>query len=397
MSSLSGDRDKVDKLKDAADEFMKKHEVQVDKVMEFLEKYWRSIIIGTTIILVISIIYNSIYLIRINKMKRLMSGYTKTRKNLTLQSGVLSKDYRLCDFYISSAFRCYLPRTNWFDYSSTESIRQCLIYGARYLHLDIYPTSFSSDADPVICNGEEEGNWHWTTKLGVDEALKVIAETAFNNEVIGNNTDPLFIHFSFKCWGNTGVIDKCVPIIKKYFEENLLSSEFSFNGKFSKTNIALTPIRDLIGKVIIITDSKDPNDVESSKMYELSNLNPNSTGNCALMTYEAARDIYNKDELKNDNKRRMTIVHPNFFMRSKENYNFYTPYFDGCQFLAMNFTESDDFMKNYINIRFKEYSFVLKPLKLRYKPEVISPPAAQNPAVSFAPQTVTTAVGNFNI
>lgn len=382
----------------ATTQYINQHNIQKNKFINFINTYKYHIIILSTIITLFYIIYNSLYSTRINRMINYMSRFTKNKRNLTNfkdpsnnNFDIFSGDLRLCDFYICSAYKCYLPLTNWFDYSSTEAIRQCIIYGARYLHLDIFPSSLSPDAEPIICNGNEIGNWHWTTKITLNDACKTIASTAFNNSLITNNTDPLFLHFSFKCWGNINVIDKCVPIIKKYFEEMLLSSEYSFNGKNQKINISLTPIRQLINKVIIITDSKDTNDVANSKMHELSNLNPDMTGNCSLMTYDTARDIYNKEELQNDNKRRMTIIHPNFYSRDKQNYNFYTPYYDGCQFLAMNFSNPDKFMINYMNKTFANYSFALKPKKLRYKPETIDKPLPQNPAVSAKPRPINTA------
>jgi hypothetical protein len=401
MSTRESDIEKLkliqNKIQTTATNFLSKHNSEKQLFINFILNYKNIIIITVLFIFVLYIIYNSLYSVRINRMINNMALYVKTQRNITHNEEVLSGNFRLCDFYIASAYKCYLPQTNWFDYSSTEAIRQCILYGARYLHLDVFPSSFVSGADPIICNGLEDGNWHWTTKINFEDACKTIAETAFNNQLLANNTDPLFIHLSFKCWGNIETIDKCVSIIKKYFEQLLLSSEYSFNGKYTKSNLALTPIKQLYSKVIIITDSKDNNDIIVSKMHELSNLNPDMTGNCAMMTYEAARDIYNKDELKSDNKRRMTIVYPNFHSRSKQNFNFYTPYYDGCQFLAMNYSEPDQFMRNYINKRFNDYSLLLKPKKLRYKPDLISPPTPQNPEVSFAPRTLTTATYSFNI
>jgi hypothetical protein len=165
----------------------------------------------------------------------------------------------------------------------------------------------------------------------------------------------------------------------------------------SNTNIGLTPITELMGRVIIICDADDPNDIKNSKIFEITNISPNFAGTSRMNNYENIRDIQDQNELIEYNKQNMTIVRPTEIGRDKENYNFYTPWYLGCQFISMNFTLNDPFINNYLNLknRFGEYSFVLKPKNLRYKPIMINAPTEQKPQVSFAPQTITTPYGSF--
>ena len=94
--------------------------------------------------------------------------------------------------------------------------------------------------------------------------------------------------------------------------------------------------------------------------------------------------------ITNYNKKNLTrvIPHGQTLKRTKENINYATPWYMGCQFICMNYNIPDDYMKAYIK-RFKKCSFVLKPYKLRYHPKLIPAPDAQIPAVSFAPEKVT--------
>jgi hypothetical protein len=342
-----------------------------------------SITITTLIVIYFGFIYD-----RINLFLKRMEVYKNNPLSLSNKDPLIG-DYRLADFYVASAYKCYLPCTNWFDYASLESIKKCILYGARYLHMDIFPSSFDKDAKPVVCNGEEVGNWHFTNSLDFEDVCLTIKQLAFSNS-IRVSEDPLFIHLSFKCWGNTPVLDKTADILIKHFREKMLSSVFSFNGEKSGTNIALTAMSEFYRKMIIICDAEDNNDIINSKMHELSNLNPKMRGNCRLLTNDEVKNIQDPDELVSYNKKQITIVHPNFKTRTKQNYNFYTPYYLGCQFLAMNYTEPDQFMINYTNKRFNENSIVLKLAKLRYKPILISEPNEQNPAVSYQVNTVTT-------
>jgi plasmid maintenance system killer protein len=352
------------------------------------------LIVGSITITTLIVIYFGFIYDRINLFLKRMEVYKNTPMSLSMKDPLIG-EYRLADFYVTSAYKCYLPCTNWFDYASLESIKQCILYGARYLHMDIFPSSFDANATPVVCNGEEMGNWHFTNSLDFDDVCLTIKEQAFSNN-IKVSEDPLFVHLSFKCWGNTPVLDKTADILIKHFRGYLLSSRYSFNGENSNTNIALTPVSELFRKMIIICDANDNNDIINSKMHELSNLNPNMRGNCRLLTNDDVKNIQDPDELTSYNKKQITIVHPNFKSRTKQNYNFYTPYYLGCQFLAMNYTEPDQFMINYTNKRFNENSIVLKLPKLRYKPILIREPKPQNPNVSFAPNTVTTAYYTFN-
>ena len=89
------------------------------------------------------------------------------------------------------------------------------------------------------------------------------------------------------------------------------------------------------------------------------------------------------------NKKNLTFVFPNFKDRQKDNYNFFTPYYLGCQFITMNYSEPNEWMKQYIT-NFKNCSFILKPFKLRYHPKVIKQPLDQTKKVSFAPRKVST-------
>ncbi len=68
--------------------------------------------------------------------------------------------------------------------------------------------------------------------------------------------------------------------------------------------------------------------------------------------------------ITNYNKKNLTrvIPHGQTLKRTKENINYATPWYMGCQFICMNYNIPDDYMKAYIK-RFKKCSFVLKCLQ----------------------------------
>jgi len=70
----------------------------------------------------------------------------------------------------------------------------------------------------------------------------------------------------------------------------------------------------------------------------------------------------------------------------------------GIQILAMRYQTVDtNVEENDIFFNEAGHSFVLKPEKLRYVPETIPAPPAQDPALSFATRTISSDFYNFDI
>ena len=61
----------------------------------------------------------------------------------------------------------------------------------------------------------------------------------------------------------------------------------------------------------------------------------------------------------------LNMIIPSQTTRKKENYNCWIPFYYGCTFVCMNYTEPTDFMKSYAE-RFRECSLLLKPHRLRF-------------------------------
>ena len=340
------------------------------KTTIYIKRYGGRVIIVFMIIIVF-IIYFLVFFKRVPKFLDRMDYYyknlskvTSIRNNKTIMNGA----YKLCDFYVASSYKSYLPCTNYIDYASIDAIKKTLSYGARYIDLDVMNKSFSSCPKLVICNGVEVGNWHLTTSIDFEETIKVISEYAFSN-VINNNSDPLFININLKTWYNKDSYEVCAEILNKYFKHKYLPLEYGFKGRHSGVDISQTNIKNLLNKVIIVCN----NDVTDTTMDEIVNMGSGVNGNIREVTnsdIEECLDIY---EYRDFNKNYLSLVKPDFKGKYKQNFNYLSPYYLGCQFICMNYTEPDKWMKSYINT-FGSYSFVLKPYKLREKYNEIKTP-----------------------
>lgn len=356
-----------------------------ERLMNFIKNnklLFIGIVLGTTLIL--------FYFIAIFRRVPRYLGRMKDYDNiinvqpLEYNKTVMKGDFKFCDFFVASSYKSYLPCTNYYDFASLESIKQVLLYGARYIDLDIFNNDFNPCTKPVVCSGTEIGNWHFTNSLDFDDVCKTIINYGLT-AAVKNPSDPLIINLNFKTWGNKDTIDKCAETIRSNFGYKLLSKNYSYQGRYTSTNIATAPIKELIGKVIITATGK----IKGTAMDEITNLHPESNSNLRKLNYQDVRDSYDINEIKEYNKRNLSLVVPDFDKRKKENYNYFTPYAVGCQFLCMNYTQPNEIMKSYIK-KFAICSFRLKPYKLRYKPIYIKPPLKQTKKVSFAPKKKTT-------
>ena len=336
------------------------------------------ILILVVTILTIFIVFFIFFYKRTSRcIKKSSSKYQKVLhiQSLARNKKIMEGNYKLSDFYIASSYKSYLTCTNYLDYISIDSLRNCLLNGCRYIDLDIYNSDFTKDSEPVVAYGKEQGNWKFTNNLCLEICFKAISELAFSNKVL-NSSDPLFINLNLYLNKNLYTIDKVSEYIYKYFSLRLLPPEYSYQGLShnhqASVNITETPIKELFNKVIFICDQY--NLIKNSKLDEIINISSN-IGNYKSISYdkifdnscncqEDLTDILT--DIKDYNKKYLTRFYKPIHSRNQSNINYRKAWYLGCQFICMNYNQPDNNMLQYLD-KFKEYSFVLKPYKLRVK------------------------------
>lgn len=317
------------------------------------------------------------------RVDRCLSYLDKYKKIINQQipldqnKDVMKNNYILADFYICSSHKSYLPCTQYFDYSSPKAIEYVLKSGARYVELDIFNKGFCRETIPVVTNGVNPGNWHYTTDIDLEDCFRVIKEFAFS-DIISNKNDPLILCLNLNIEQNDYSANIIAKLIKQYFGNRLLGSEYSYQRK----NISLIPIKELFEKMIIISNIS-PKDTELDEFINYNFDLPfmrNYSNN-------QINEIIDREELINFNKRNITRVYNSDKSRNSNNFNPYGGWFLGCQFVTLNFQNPDKFMNFYID-KFKDSSFALKPIQLRYTPLTYKEAKKQSKKVSFAPKKV---------
>ena len=348
--------------------------------INFFKRYWVVIVVSGVIATVV-IVYFKVFYQRVPRyLKRLHPYFSDMDIHpVTGCPKLISNGYKLCDFYIASAFRCYLPCTQKYDYSSKDMIEAAMIGGARALEFDVYNENFCQDTIPVVTNGREIGNWHYTTKLTFEEACKTIAYVGYSG-MLKNSSDPLFIILNMYVNDNALTMDKMAKIISHHFGEYLLDVNYSHQ----KTNLAMVPLAKLLNKIVIIADKPYPD----SKLDEYINYTWKQPFMRSYSHIDII-DLHEPKEVTEYNKKNLTRVYPQFTTRNTQNYNPRPSWMYGCQFVSMNYSEPDENLIIYLK-KFRKCSFQLKPYKLRFHPMYYKSPKPQTKKVSFAPQQIST-------
>ena len=314
---------------------------------------------------------------------------TKINSKWTTSS---SPDYtgkNLRDFYIKTAYNCCASGQFKSDYVSLCALQNVIKQGVRCLDFEI----FCVDNIPVVGVSSIDiiGVKQSYNSIPVSQVLKELNNIAFSETsgICPNPKDPLLLHFRVKT-NNENILNILASEIAENLGDKLLQIEYmrEANG----TNITKRPIKDFIGKVVIMVEKNSKSNVmpllyQSKNMWELTNVTTNSV----FIHEKRYMDIKNSNDLEtitNFNKQNMTLVLPELSV-SNANYISTIPQAIGCQLMAMNFQNVDQNLLTYNELfEKKESAFVPKPNELIYIPVLVSTPAPLPSILSYAAKQI---------
>ena len=166
------------------------------------------------------------------------------------------EDLLLCDFYYPGSYNTYLantplngtPDTKAIVYSFTE-------FKTRVVTFDIFSdieNEFSEKANPIVRSIHlKEGAKYLT----IDECFETINAHAWipnnNNEI----AYPLFLVLNFNFDDNNIFFYKKIKEkIYQYFQKYFIDKRYGYNGYNGTNYISKAPMRECLGKIIIITN-----------------------------------------------------------------------------------------------------------------------------------------------
>jgi hypothetical protein len=311
-----------------------------------------------------------------------------------------NREQPLRNFYIKTALNCCCLgewKNNYVDLTALEyAIKQ----GYRCLDFEIY----SLNDVPIVSASTKMQDFHHTetfNHLTFSEVCTRINELAFTQAP--NKDDPLFINLRIKSKNKEANFVKRIIDCIKMFGSRLLGPEYNY--EFGGQNLGKVPIKNFMGKVIIMVDisnsivknncpstSKDPD----SCLHQYVNIGNGSPFLHDLKYEMNVKNAPNMNELIEHNKKNMSIVFPDPPYTVNLNFNVAKAF--GCQFIGMMPLLKDANLKLYNTVFNKDGSaFALKPSELCYKPVVIETPKSQNPALSFATRQFITPYAEFKV
>jgi hypothetical protein len=315
---------------------------------------------------------------------------TLNGKIISIQPDNEMYQYSLRDYYIKSAYNACSGGNYKNGYVDTCTLKSLLKQGVRGLDFEIY----SIDDQPVVATSTSDNYCVKETfnSVSFSEVFNVIRDYAFANSTAPNPFDPIILHLRIKSTNQ-----KMYSNFAKLLESNnniLMDKQYSF--EYYGKNFGTVKLSDMAGKVVIIVDRSNTSFMESEAFYEYVNMTSNSVFARALHYYDIV-NAPDMEELIGYNKLNMTIGMPDKGS-NPENPSSITMRAYGIQMLAIRYQYVDTNLEEN-DVFFDEagHAFVLKPEKLRYIPETIPAPPAQDPAVSFATRTVSSDFYKFEI
>jgi hypothetical protein len=309
---------------------------------------------------------------------------------VSISSDLPEFGYSFKDYYVKSAYNACSGGSYRNDYVSLCVLKNLLKQGVRGLDFEV----FSIGDRPVVATSVTSDYHVKETFNDLDFAsvMGMIADNAFASATAPNFLDPVVMHLRFKST-HQPMFKKMASILEGY-PNVLLGKEYSY--EYGGKNLGDVPLLNLAGKVVLVVDRSNPAFLDCAELYEYVNMTSSSAFMRALRYHDVkyAPDIV---ELIEFNKIGMTIAMPDN-QSNPENPNPVVLRETGCQLLAMRYSlvdvnvdENDAFFSE------AGTAFALKPEKLRYVPQTIPDPPAQNPEVSYATREVASDFYKFDI
>jgi len=295
-------------------------------------------------------------------------------------------DTVLCDYYMSSSGFTVIPSNTAYTYITTESIGKVIKAGVRLVEFDVY--AVNKEAVVGLANAKTQDMLTYNS-LKFEDCCTTLANKMFDPGTTAGYGNPFVLSLNIHSTDNA-FITQCAEIMKLTLRKFMLPSTYSYQRK----NIALEPICNLMGKLIIVSGGN----TKGNGMDELVNMSWTAS-NMRRLTYTQASQTFDHEELIEYNKRNITLVVPDMDSPTISNKNPEICFAFGCQWVAMNFGSLDNAMEVYTG-KFLENSFAIKPdepIELRYKPLTYKAPKPQSAGVSFQPKQITSPMYDFTI
>lgn len=276
------------------------------------------------------------------------------------------------NFYISTVnvTGFFFPATD--GVFSPAAARLAVLAGARGFVFDIWPDlSPGARFAPSLQIIEPGSLWRRISlnflpfsiilKAVINEALEVAGRPGYS--------DPVVIYLRFRGKPRTSTYDATYAVLQDAIQQYRL--DMSFNNCRGQDRLFRTPIRTLMRKVIVVSNTR----AEGTRLSDCINIGPADGFKQEYIPSET-RDLSldGRATAIAKIKQSITFVAPYSEIPTAESNDWdFIPAMDiGIQCIAMNFWNSTDRLKQYLSPeKFGKQSFLIKPPQLRYVLELL--------------------------
>jgi len=310
------------------------------------------ILIITVLSVVIFISFGVYFWYMINLQSKQCSVMEDLSKKNTTVKTVEPGDSLLKDYHIQTAYNCCSLGSYSNDFVGLCALKSVIKQGVRGLDFEI----FSLDDIPVVSTSTSTNYYSKETYNSIDfnEVMHFIANSAFSG-YSNNANDPIIIHLRFK--SNNAKMYKNLANIFHNYETLLIDKQYNY--KNTNFNLGKVPLKNLMGKIVIIVNNDNKTYEDSVEFCDYINM-ISGTGFMRSHTYY---DIKNSDtnqvvELINYNKTNMTICLPDKGNNpANPDHTVFTD--AGCNMIAMRYQHIDQGLE-VNNTFFSDAAFVKK-------------------------------------
>ncbi len=346
-------------------------------------KYVVLLLCGLLIAMVLLWVYNKSTL-NTRNCTNLEKLYPEVAQIRTINTDQPDFQHNLRDYYIKTAYNACSPGQFKNDFVNICALKTIISQGARCLDFEVY----SLNNEPHVATSAVDDFTVKETYNSVkwSDVCTTIRDYAFSGATCPNPGDPLIIHLRLMS-KNKPMYSSMATIFENVLSNRLLGPKYSYENQGK--NLGLEPIKNLMGKIIIIADRSNAL-FEDTELDEYVNLASNSVFMRAARYTQDVKFTPDMNELIEFNKKNMTIVLPDL-NQSDPNYAFSLTQKAGCQFSAFSFQNFDSNMEYYDMFFDKQgTAFVLKPAELRFIPVTVPPPQKANPEYSYEKRSTVT-------
>jgi hypothetical protein len=313
------------------------------------------ILIITVLSVVIFISFGIYFWYMINLQSKECSVMDELSNKKTTVKTVEPGDSLLKDYHIQTAYNCCSSGSYSNDFVGLCALKSVLKQGVRGLDFEI----FSLDDLPIVSTSNSSNYYSKGTYNSIDfnEVMNFIVNSAFSG-YSSNTNDPIIIHLRFK--SNNATMYKNLAKILHNYESALIDKQYNY--KNANFNLGKVPLKNLMGKIIIIVNNDNKTFEDSNEFCDYINM-ISGTGFMRLYSYS---DIKNSDtnqaiELINYNKTNMTICVPDKGNNpANPDHKVFTD--TGCNMIAMRYQHIDNSLE-INNSFFSDAAFVKKEAK----------------------------------